>query len=147
MKQTDAFKYARIAARVADQKLGEEILALDVRDESSVADCFLFVSGTTHVHIRALEDAIREELRKEGASLLRTDGQRGHLWRALDYGLLIVHLMDKKTREFYGMERLWEKPKPIDWKAPASKPATKKVASKAAKPGKKKTAAKKKSKK
>lgn len=143
MKQSSVFNYARVAARVADAKLGEEIVALDVRNQSSVAECFLIVSGTTHLHIRALEDAIREELRTAGASLLRTDGQRGHLWRVLDYGGLIIHLMDRKTRQFYGMERLWEKTKPIDWKAPEPKAAP---AKKASKP-KKKPAAKKKTKK
>ena len=122
MKRPEAFKHARVAALAADEKQGEEILVIDVRDESSVADCFVFVTGTTHVHVRALEDAVRQSLAASGARLLRTDGQRGHLWRALDYGSLIVHIMDKKTREFYGMERLWDTRKMIDWEPAKPEP-------------------------
>lgn len=124
MSKVDAINFARVAARAADEKLGEDILAIDVRRDSSLADCYLLVSGSGHLHIRALEDAVRESLREAGADLRRTDGQRGHLWRALDYGTLIVHIMDQKTRQFYAMEKLWERGKKIDWgekEAPAPK--------------------------
>ena len=107
MKSFPAANQALAAARIASEKLGEKIVIIDVRAVSSLTDCFLFVSGTSHLHIRALEDAIREGLKETGASLKRTDGQRGHLWRVLDYGSLIIHLMDQKTRDFYAIERLW----------------------------------------
>jgi ribosome-associated protein len=132
---------ARVAARAADEKLGEDILVVDVRRESTLVDCFLLVTGLTHLHIGAIEDAVREALRAGGAKLVRTDGQRGHLWRALDYGNFIVHIMDKKTREFYAIEKLWERGKPLTWKMPAPKkrpvkpkpkPLAKKTASKLA---------------
>jgi ribosome-associated protein len=102
-----AFKQARMAALAASERLGQDMLALDVREQTSLADCFLFVGANSHVHVRALEDGIREKMREEGTPLLRTDGQRGHLWRVLDFGGLIVHIMEKKTREFYAVERLW----------------------------------------
>ena len=112
MNHLDAFEVARVAARAADEKLGEDIIVVDVRKESSLVDCFLLIT---------LEDAIREALRVGGAKLVRTDGQRGHLWRALDYGNFIVHIMDHKTREFYAIEKLWEKGKPLTWKMPQPK--------------------------
>ncbi len=115
MTKVDAFQFARQAARAADDKIGEDIMVFDVRKESSLADCYLLITGTSHIHIRALEDAVRDALRDSGAQLRRTDGQRGHLWRALDYGSLIVHIMDHKTREFYAMEKLWERGKIVDW--------------------------------
>lgn len=111
MTKLDAFKFARIAAHAADEKIGENIVAFDVRKQSSLADCYLLVTGSTHIHIRAIEDAMREALREAGADLKRTDGRRGHLWRVLDYGFLIIHVMDQKSREFYAMEKLWERGK------------------------------------
>lgn len=113
MSYAESLSQVRAAAKAADDHKGEDIVAFDVRGQSSIADSFLFISGTSHIHIRALEDAVREELKKEGATLSRTDGQRGHTWRALDYGDFIIHIMDKKTREFYAMERLWEGARPI----------------------------------
>lgn len=103
--------------------------------------------------MRAIEDSIREALKEAGATLMRTDGQRGHLWRALDYGSVIIHVMDQKTRDFYAMERLWERSKSIEWKpapkAPAKPPVKlmKKPVKKAKAPAKKKKAAPRKKKK
>lgn len=114
MTYAEILSQLRIAAKAAEDKKGEDIIAFDVRGQSSIADSFLFISGSSHIHIRALEDAVREELKKTGATLNRTDGQRGHLWRALDYGSFIIHIMDQKTREFYAMERLWERAKSIN---------------------------------
>ena len=133
MKKTNTLKYARLAAQAADEKLGEDIVALDVRGQSSVTDTFVFVSGTSHIHVRALEDAVRESLAEAGAELRRTDGQRGHHWRALDYGSLIVHIMDTATREFYSIERLWDEAKRISLSgaAPAAPRPRKKKSRKA----------------
>lgn len=137
MKKQDAFAWAQTARQAADEKLGQDILGLDVRRLTSLVDCFLFVTGTSHVHIRALEDAVRESLKSAGAELRRTDGQRGHLWRALDYGSLIVHIMDQKTRDFYSIERLWAQGKPIVF-SKAALPTPKSSVSRKKKAGSKK---------
>lgn len=102
-----------MAAQAAVDKLGMDVLALDVRQQTSVTDCFLFVSGQSGLHCRALEDAIREALGTAGSQLKRTDGHRGMRWRALDYGSLIIHIMDQPTREFYSIERLWNQAKKV----------------------------------
>ncbi len=99
--------------KVADEKIGRDIVALDVRRQSSIAEAFVFVGATSHLHVQALEDAIREALGNDGIRPIRTDGHRGHLWRAIDYGNVIVHIMEEKLREYYGIERLWEQGKKI----------------------------------
>ncbi len=130
-KTNPAIKLAQLAADAADKKLGRNIAILDVRGQSSVADCFVFVSATSHLHVRSLEDGVREAMREGGATLIRTDGQRGNVWRVLDYGSVMVHLMDEKTREFYSVERLWDQAKNLaPKKAEAKKNAPKKFASK-----------------
>ncbi|MFN0117219.1 MAG: ribosome silencing factor [Elusimicrobiota bacterium] len=116
----------KLAYKTADDKLGEDILVLDVRKQTALTDYFIFITGTSHLHIRALEDALREELKKEDLNLKRTDGKRGHLWRALDYGRLIIHLMDKKTREFYAIERLWDEGEVVKISSPVEKKKTNK---------------------
>lgn len=150
MSYAESLSQVRTAAKAADERKGEDIVAFDVRGQSSITDAFLFISGTSHIHIRALEDSVREELKKNGATLSRTDGQRGHVWRALDYGNFIIHIMDKKTREFYAMERLWESAKPISLnlsvpepvQVPVRKKAMKKVVKKVARKAVKKVAKK-----
>lgn len=139
MNHSNTLRCARLAAQTADEKKGEDILLLDVRGQSSLTDYFLFITGTSHVHVRAIEDSIRHALKDSGAFLRRTDGQRGHVWRALDYGSFIIHVLDTKTREFYSMERLWEKARIVDLEfnqpktlPPKKKPAVKKKLTKKA---------------
>jgi ribosome-associated protein len=121
MKTTEQ---AKIAAQAASDKLGVDIVALDVRPLTSLADVFLFIGATSHVHVRALEDAVREAVSETGAKLIRTDGQRGHMWRVLDFGALIVHIMEQKTREFYAVERLWNAAKQVPVLANGHAPAS-----------------------
>jgi ribosome-associated protein len=142
MTTIDSFDFARIAAEQANEKLAVHIVGYDVRKITSVADVFLFIGGSSHIHVSALEDTIRENLRAAGASLIRTDGQRGHLWRVLDYGPLIIHIMDQKIRDYYGLERLWEQGKKLDLLKPPV--AVKKAASPKKRVTKAKPAAKKK---
>lgn len=113
MKSSLAIQYAKTAAKAADDKQAVDILAFDVRKHGGIADIYMFMGATTHIHVRALEDAIRQALSGIQATLLRTDGQRGHLWRVLDYGCLLIHIMEEKTREFYSVERLWEQGKKV----------------------------------
>jgi len=113
MTTAPSLEMARTAAQIASDKLGENIVGYDVRKITAVTDVYLFVGAISHVHVRAVEDAIREGLRLQGARLLRTDGHRGHSWRVLDYGGVIIHIMDSKTRELYGIERLWEEGKKL----------------------------------
>ena len=113
MTTTPFLGTARTAALMARDKLGENIIGYDVRKISSVTDVYLFIGATSHLHVRAIEDAIREGLKNQGVRLLRTDGHRGHSWRVLDYGGVLIHIMDQKTRQLYGIERLWEEGRKI----------------------------------
>ncbi len=137
MRPMEYLQIARTAALTADDKLGKDILILDVRGQSSTTDCFVFVGATSHLHVRSLEDSIRESLKKEGVQLIRTDGQRGHLWRVLDYGTVLIHIMDQKTRDFYAVERLWDSAKKILFLPTASVQKTQKHKKKKAAPKKK----------
>jgi ribosome-associated protein len=141
MKKLTSLNYAQEVARVASQKLGQDIQAYDVRKLTTLTDYFVFIGATSHLHVRALEDEIRKCLSEAGAQLIRTDGQRGHLWRVLDYGSLFVHIMEQKTREFYGLERLWEQGKPLhlEGEEKMEKPTPKKKSKSPAKPRKKKS--------
>jgi len=127
MKALSSLKLAHVAAKAADEKQGKDILALDVRKLTAVTEYFLFVSGTSHVHVRALEDEIRKQAGDAGGTLRRTDGQRGYPWRVLDYGDVIVHIMDQPTREFYSIERLWNQGKRLDLIKPKKKAPRKRV--------------------
>lgn len=103
----DARAVAVSLGNAALAKKGEDILLLDVRGLTLIADYFLLVTGKNRVHVRALSDAVEEEARKVGRRARRTEGLDEGRWVLLDYGDVIVHLFTEEERAYYQLERLW----------------------------------------
>ena len=97
----------RHAARVALEKKALDLIALDVRGISSVADYFLVCSGRSTTHVQTIADAIREELKSEGVRPRHTEGIPESGWVLLDYGNILAHVFLEDTRAYYALERLW----------------------------------------
>lgn len=97
----------RIAARAADDKHGVDILALEVREMSSIADYFLLVSGRSTTQVDAIYEAIDEALSREGREPLAVEGKTESRWILMDYADVVVHIFLQEARVFYGLERLW----------------------------------------
>jgi ribosome-associated protein len=96
-------------ALAADSKKAEDIVVLDVQLLSSVADHFLICSGTSDRQVRAIADAIAEELTQYGEKPLAIEGYQKGTWVLIDCADLIVHIFDDDTRRFYDLERLWHR--------------------------------------
>lgn len=122
------------AARAADDKKGEDIRLLHVRPISSVADYMLIVSVTSPNHMRAVEEEVRLALKAGGDQLTHRDGRKSDVWRVLDYGGLLVHIMHPKAREFYALDKLFHNAKAVRW-IPAK--AKKKAVSRKKRPARK----------
>lgn len=107
MTQPASLSRAQTAAAVADDRGGEEVLILDLRDHTLVTDYFVVVTATSRVHLRALGDAIRDEMNKQHHRLLGREGDEVGKWILLDYGDVIVHLLMAESRAYYKLERMW----------------------------------------
>jgi ribosome-associated protein len=97
----------QLCALTADSKKAEDIVVLDVQQLSSVAEHFLICSGSSDRQVRAIADAIAEELTQQGEKPLAMEGYQKGTWVLIDCADLIVHIFDDDTRRFYGLERLW----------------------------------------
>ena len=106
------------AARAADDKKGDDIVLWDVRASSILADFLLLVSATSPAHLEALDSAISDVLEESGLVLLHRDGKNSDLWRVLDYGGLIVHLMNVEARTFYALDKMHRETPKQRWLAP-----------------------------
>ncbi|MBD2776609.1 ribosome silencing factor [Iningainema tapete] len=96
-----------IAEAGSDRKAGDIIL-LKVADISYLADYFVMMSGYSRVQVRAIAEAVEEQVKTEcGRSPLRTEGKAEGSWVLIDYGEVIVHIMMPKEREFYNLEAFW----------------------------------------
>jgi ribosome-associated protein len=101
-------KLAQFCWEYADNKKAEDIVILDVRELSSVADYFVICSGTSEPHLRAISDEITTKLRDVQHLRPRAiDGTLQTAWIVLDYFDVIVHVMKNEVREKYDLEALW----------------------------------------
>ena len=96
-----------LCVMAADSKKAEDIVVLEVGPLSSVADHFLICSGSSDRQVRAIADAIEEELTQNGEKPLAVEGYQKGTWVLIDSADLIVHVFDDETRRFYDLERLW----------------------------------------
>ena len=104
----DAKKLAKLCCDYADNKKADNIVTLDVRKLSSVADFFVICSGTSTPHLRAITDEITTRLRDEQALRPRAiDGTLQTAWIVMDYFDVIVHVMKADVRDKYDLEALW----------------------------------------
>ncbi|MEN9715179.1 MAG: hypothetical protein RJA35_646 [Actinomycetota bacterium] len=111
---TRSLELTQIAAQAAADKLGENIVALDVSEVFPLADVFLFASSRNERQTPAIADGIADALLlKAGLKLLRIEGKAGGRWILMDFGDLIVHVMHEEDRMFYSVERLWKDGVPI----------------------------------
>ena len=98
---------ARAAVEAIADKKGMDIVLLDIRPVSLLADYFVIASGETERQIRAIADAVSERLNEARVTPLRVEGLPASGWVILDYGSLVVHLFSPAVRDYYQLERLW----------------------------------------
>ncbi len=100
---------ARLASVVeaARSKKAFRIRLFDVQGIASFTDTFAFMSGGSDRQNRAIAEAVEEQLKLQGERPLSTEGDSSGNWILLDYGDLIVHVMDEDTRRHYNLEGLW----------------------------------------
>jgi ribosome-associated protein len=99
---------AFLAADAADDRKAGDMILIDISQVSVLADYLLIVSGFSKVQLRAISNSIIEKLEDEyDRPPSRTEGQDRGGWILLDYGDLIVHIMQPEQREFYNLEAFW----------------------------------------
>ena len=82
-------------------------VVLDVRELSSVMDWLIVASGTSNRHVKSLADNVMMKAKQQGLRPLGVEGERVGEWVLVDFGDVVVHVMQPAARSFYGLERLW----------------------------------------
>ena len=83
------------------------VVALDVRELTSIADVFIICSGRSNRQVSAIADHIERELRKEKIKPLSVEGTSEGQWVLMDDGNVVIHVLFDSVREFYDLEGLW----------------------------------------
>ncbi|HHU73733.1 MAG TPA: ribosome silencing factor [Clostridiales bacterium] len=98
---------ARLAYEALEDKKGEDIQIIDIKDISSIADYFIIANGSNSSQVDALVDSVMERLSRNGYEPKRVEGVRSASWILMDYGDVVVHVFSKEERLFYNLERIW----------------------------------------
>ena len=109
----DSGQLARAAVDIASDKKASDVILLDIRDLTTIADYFVICSGSNIRQIQAIADAIDDQLGEQGAELLHREGVAEAGWILLDFGDVIVHIFGPKEREYYRLESLWSEAKRV----------------------------------
>ena len=100
-------RIALLAREAADEKKAEEPVILDVAKLTSVARFFVIAHGNSDRHVRAIARHIADTLKKRKITVWHQEGMESGQWVLLDCGAVIVHILYREIRGFYGLERLW----------------------------------------
>lgn len=95
------------------EKKAADVVVLDVRGLTSVADIFIICSGLSNRQATAIADHVERYLKKRGLKPLSVEGKNEGLWVLLDYGDVIIHVFYESVRKFYDLEGLWSDAKRI----------------------------------
>lgn len=109
----EAVQLARHAVTVAEDKQAQDIVMLDLRNLTTIADYFVICTAENERQLRAVASSIDEALVERGAHNPRVEGSFETGWVLLDFGDIIVHVFSQEQREFYRLERLWKDAPPV----------------------------------
>jgi len=98
---------AKIIVDAASDKKATDIVMLDIRELSVIADYFVIATGSNPRQIQAIASAIDDKLAELGIHERGREGNAASGWLLLDYADVIVHIFGEMEREFYRLERLW----------------------------------------
>ena len=100
-------KTVLLCVNTALEKKAKDIVILNVKKLSSLADYYLICSGTSDRQVQAIASSIEENLKKAKKPPLGIEGDRIGKWVLMDYGDVIIHVFYEPVRAFYNLERMW----------------------------------------
>ncbi|MBW4839221.1 MAG: ribosome silencing factor [Paenibacillaceae bacterium] len=103
-----------MAVQAADDKKAMNIVALDLKGISLIADYFVICHGNSDTQVQAIATEIRKRAHEAGANVRGIEGMDSARWVLMDLGDVVVHVFHRDEREYYNIERLWSDAKVVE---------------------------------
>lgn len=99
---------AKAAMAALEDRLGESILLIDLREVTTFTDYVIIVTGGSTPHLKAMSEAVSKSLKQQGHPAYRRSGTPESGWMLLDYMDVVIHIFLEEKRSYYSLETLWE---------------------------------------
>ena len=96
-----------VVIHTLDLNKAQDIVTIDLKDKSSMADYMIIASGTSSRHIQSLSEQVLEKLKNNGIKNSKIEGKESNEWKLVDGIDLIVHIFHPEKRKFYELEKIW----------------------------------------
>ena len=96
-----------IIVTTLDNNKASNIITIDLKGKSTIADFMIIASGTSSRHIQSLSEQVLEELKRQGIKDSKIEGRDSNDWKLVDGIDLIIHIFNPEKRKFYELEKIW----------------------------------------
>ena len=97
----------KIIIKTLDSNKALDIVSIDLKDKSSIADYMIVASGTSSRHIQSLSEQVLEKFKTNGLKNCKIEGKDSGEWKLVDGIDLIIHIFHPEKRKFYELEKIW----------------------------------------
>ena len=97
----------QIIINTLDINKAQDIISIDLKDKSSIADYMIIASGTSSRHIQSLSEQVLDKLKDSGIKNSKIEGKESSEWKLVDGIDLIIHIFHPEKRKFYELEKIW----------------------------------------
>lgn len=114
-EKQEIFNAVKVAYKALDDKMAIDIKVIDTVGTTPLADYFIVASASNSSQLRAMAEAVEEELHKQcGVEKTHIEGVATKSWLLLDFNSIVVHLFNEEDREFYNIDNLWKEDQYVD---------------------------------
>tara|TARA_B100001057_G_scaffold473507_1_gene538077 strand:+ start:410 stop:760 length:351 start_codon:yes stop_codon:yes gene_type:complete len=100
-------KLKQTVIKTLDTNKAQDIITIDLKYKSSMADYMIIASGTSSRHIQSLSEQVLEKLKESGVKNSKIEGKNSNEWKLVDGVDLIIHIFHPEKRKFYELEKIW----------------------------------------
>ena len=97
----------QIIIHTLDNNKAQDIVSIDLKDKSSMADYMIIASGTSSRHIQSLSEQVLDKFKDKGIKNSKIEGKESSEWKLVDGIDIIVHIFHPEKRKFYELEKMW----------------------------------------
>ena len=97
----------KIIIKTLDSNKALDIVSIDLKDKSSIADYMIVASGTSSRHIQSLSEQVLEKFKTNGLKNCKIEGKDSTEWKLVDGIDIVVHIFNPEKRKFYELEKIW----------------------------------------